>query len=565
MLNAIFLGLSALSSITGFASGINYNTTTEDLDNVSRFICKKKSIEICEFNKLDKIYFNDLYTISGENRYIEIAFDNGYVIYDKKTDSIDEYSFSNQSPYVNYKDYFKIYSEETLDFKYSVYSNNDFINLGNNISVNFSEIMSSYADSVTKKGEYYRDIMIPNDAKVISNAYYFENLNGMHAWNSKGTCSIVSLEILLGYYDTFENDLIVPEIYDVTSSENTGTNLKLESFVQSPGVDDHNNDDHDFHDYLCTIGKQEVNDDPEVDGMNTANQIELLEKYLDKQNLNYDLLTSSGTLGNIWTEKAVSSIKNGIDNNRPVISNGSGHSTVAFAYNDEYVWVHTGWGWIGATPWSTYESGLFSNYSAGCIDISNIEKHIHSDNYYSYNNNIYICPCGQHYSSTTITPENWGFDARYYFENEGIKSKQIQQNGLTINTNRLRCGFIENEYINLSPKRQGAGEAYIEMYFDESVRKFEINLSYWQSLDKLSSLDSTAYLEVLNTENKWVRATDLINDVNLSTDRTHQETYSYNYVGNEIWGIRITMTSPATGSRNLGRISLGNLTMIHTV
>ena len=129
----------------------------------------------------------------------------------------------------------------------------------------------------------------------------------------------------------------------------------------------------------------------------------------------------------------------------------------------------------------------------------------------------------------------------------------------------LICGFIENEYVNLSPKRQGAGEAYLEMYFDESVRKFDINLSYWQSLDKLSSLDSTAYLEVLNSESKWVRATDLINDVNLSTDRTHQETYYYNYVGNEIWGIRIIMTSPATGSRNLGRISLGNLTMIHTI
>ena len=82
MLNATFLGLSALSSITGFASGINYNTTTEDLNNVSRFICKNMNIEICEFNKLDKIYFNDLYTISGENRYIEVVFDNGYVIYD---------------------------------------------------------------------------------------------------------------------------------------------------------------------------------------------------------------------------------------------------------------------------------------------------------------------------------------------------------------------------------------------------------------------------------------------------------------------------------------------------
>ena len=44
-----------------------------------------------------------------------------------------------------------------------------------------------------------------------------------------------------------------------------------------------------------------------------------------------------------------------------------------------------------------------------------------------------------------------------------------------------------------------------------------------------------------------------------------KETYYYNYVGNEIWGIRIIMTSPATGSRNLGRISLGNLKMIHTI
>ena len=44
-----------------------------------------------------------------------------------------------------------------------------------------------------------------------------------------------------------------------------------------------------------------------------------------------------------------------------------------------------------------------------------------------------------------------------------------------------------------------------------------------------------------------------------------KETYYYNYVGNEIWGIRIIMTSPAAGSRNLGRISLGNLTMIHTI
>ncbi len=180
------------------------------------------------------------------------------------------------------------------------------------------------------------------------------------------------------------------------------------------------------------------------------------------------------------------------------------------------------------------------NYSAGCIDINGINgNHVHSDNYYSINKNIYICPCGQQYASTLVCPEDYGFEPQYF-------------------------GDIENEYVNLSPYRQNAGEAFFELHFTCNIRKFDINLSYWQIKDKLSNLNSTAYLEVMRGGN-WYHQTDLINDISLSTDRTKQDTFSYSYIGEEIQGIRIKMTSPAIGDRNLGRISVGNILLVHSI
>ncbi len=226
------------------------------------------------------------------------------------------------------------------------------------------------------------------------------------------------------------------------------------------------------------------------------------------------------------------------------------------------MWVHTGWGWTGATPWSTFESGVFDNYSAGCIDINGINgNHVHSDNYYSINKNIYICPCGQQYTSTQICPEDYGFEPQYFYDS---RYKDVEVNSLSFTTYRKRTGYIENEYVNLSPYRQNAGEAFFVLHFTCNIRKFDINISYWQIKDKLSNLNSTAYLEVMRGGN-WYHQTDLINDISLSTDRTKQDTFSYSYIGEEIQGIRIKMTSPAIGDRNLGRISVGNILLVHSI
>jgi len=157
-------------------------------------------------------------------------------------------------------------------------------------------------------------------------------------------------------------------------------------------------------------------------------------------------------------------------------------------------------------------------------------------------------------------PEDYGFEDQYFYYS---KSRPIVIDDFVINTKRLRTGFIEEEYVNLSPKRQSAGEAYFELNFSKYVRKFSINLSYWQIKDVLSSLDSTAVLEI-KQNGEWKFEEDLLS-LNLSTDRTKQDEFIFTYIGEEIEGITIRMTAPASGDRNLGRISIGNLTLLHQI
>lgn len=559
-MSSIILGLMTLANITGFASGTNFKVADAYMPNVLMETGVYAASSDDYYTYVD--FYGDVYNPSGENRYLEVKFKSGdWVLYDKQNSQSvvrrNHSPFSKSTP-----DCLKLFDQDELGFEFAYYDEekNDFIT-SSGILFDSYDIGDYYMSQNKDAGNYYRDIPVSSSAHTAKDYYYFEKLGNMHAWNSKGTCTIVSTEILLGYYDTFYSDLFVDEVYDTRVHQNmNSSDYTVQDFGKSPGVDNYREDDHDFHDYLVDIARDEIGDDPEVDGMTAMNQIKLINNYLGKQGISYKLNTSEGNWGDIWTQRAIGIIKQGINEGRPVISNGSGHSTVAYAYDDEYVWVHTGWGWSGATPWSTYQSGLFSNYSAGCIDLIYTGEHVHSDNYYCYNRNEYLCPCSQKMTSSTIFPEDFGFDQRY---NQSKESKVIFLDKLTLYTERLRTGYIEEEYVNVSARRKGAGEAYLDCYFSSKARQFTINLSYWQVLDKLSKVNSTAILETYDGS-EWNFALDLI-DANLSTDRTHQDEYAFSYIGKEITGFRIHITAPASGDRNLGRISIGNINLIHEI
>ena len=171
----------------------------------------------------------------------------------------------------------------------------------------------------------------------------------------------------------------------------------------------------------------------------------------------------------------------------------------------------------------------------------------------------YICGCGDvHTSEYSISPADWNFDERYYFENEGIKTSTISIEDLSFNTERLRCGYIEEEYINLSPNRTGAGDAYLTLEFDEPIYKLSTNLSWWSASENMySSSGDYAYIQYLDANNNWINAVDLL-AIGLPTDRTNQMNIEYDFLDGT-YSIRyLAHKETPNTSRNKGRISIGD-------
>ncbi len=165
---------------------------------------------------------------------------------------------------------------------------------------------------------------------------------------------------------------------------------------------------------------------------------------------------------------------------------------------------------------------------------------------------------------SSFLPQDWGFEGRYYFSNELNSSSvasdpdrmytTVTQNGLTINTERLRCGYIEESYIVLSPRRENAGRAYFEMNFDKPVYSFMYRACMWSASE---NLDGTAIIQVKNAQGAWYT----LKDIPISSLKTKENglTQFTEYTLSGIYGLRFETTATATGDRNKGRFCLGDI------
>lgn len=163
----------------------------------------------------------------------------------------------------------------------------------------------------------------------------------------------------------------------------------------------------------------------------------------------------------------------------------------------------------------------------------------------------------------TLNPIDWGFEGRYYFQSEGLKcTTKTLENDFTISTERLRCGFIEGEYINLSPNRLNAGDAYLQLTFNKPIYEINTYLSFWSAAEGLYFIDGDyAYLQYLDASGNWITFIDLLTS-KLPTDRTAQKYFEYEFIEGT-YGIRFIAhkENPTTG-RNKGRICIGKIKLI---
>lgn len=543
-MNPLLIGLNTIAALLGYNKYAYYELNQSDLENISNETKIALSEDGTSFVGLKNQF--DVYTLEGENRYVCFEFDSSYLIYDKAEDEIDEYS-SSLSPYTGYGDYLCIYVENSDYLMHGYVDDNSIFNL--DLDTYLDDLfVERCLDNDSEKGEYQVFDEYGKDVIKIDNAFYFENLNHFHGNNTKGTCGIVAIQILLGYYDTFFNDHIIPENYD---SAIGGYKNDIVSFTQSPGSGQA------FHDNLISFAAEKGITNNGI-SMDIGQERDLTVQYLESQGIDFDYKWIEGNWSDTTSNAAANHIREAINRGNPVFLGAAGHATVAYAYDSNYIYVHSGWGDVRRTPWSTVSTNFFDFWGGPhTVEVQYIKSaHYHSDNYFSFTLEKYLCPCGMSYYETTIKPSDYGFEEQYFYQE---KIKDVTVNNLTFQTQRLRTGYIEKEVINLSPRRENAGLAYLRFNFSTYVRKIMVNLSMWSATEKMYASDSSILLQYLDPiKGIWVTYYDLLNEVNLSTNRYKQEQYIVNFP-NLTKSFRFYSTSAALGDRNKGRLSIGDM------
>ena len=420
-----------------------------------------------------------------------------------------------------------------------------------------NDLINRKKDGNPNIGVYELCDSLSSNATSIPNSFYFIKLGGRHGYNPGTLCTLIAAQIIFGYYDTFVNDYLVDDMYDIVSKDNTGIQ-SIQNFADSPGTGTDNQEENQrFRDYLVDLGTDEIGVSAYVDGYDTYEQSRVIRRYLDDRNISSTVYPI--TNANFGPNLTKLRIKQAINSGRPVICNDRGHSVVAFAYDDNYVYVHTGWGRIGMTVWATFEDNSNIGYEIGAIDIVLSCEHVHSDNYYSSYYHKAYCPDGFERGRMELEPNDFGFEPQYYFYQ---KLKNIYVGDDTIQTRRLRTGYIENSFVNLSPRRQDAGIAYLEMTFPDVIRNIVVDISFWGGNELYDPNIHNARIEYKDSDNHWVEAIDLLHDISLSTNRFNQDRINIVFP-EETSSFRFYASNYAIGNLNKGRISIGGLSVTY--
>lgn len=374
--------LASLSSLTMTYSTMDYEAINQE-----------NSINVCNS------YINSrvCYSFDGSERFVLNNDLETYHLYDNLSQKEIKSWNSTEGYLVNSSDNEILLYSTSKDSFYS-FDGESMINLKDNRILEDYEISTIAEDDLAAGSYAYVKEFSPNSKSCIDNYEYFVKLANNHSENKTNlTCSIVSFSTLLGYYDTFYDDNMISETYDNVAKEKVvQDNYKL--FTQSPGVDKMNNSNR-FHDYLCNLSKLLNGFDPREQTMNQDCMKKLYSNYLENlDNVYCDLNMYCGSLHDAIHKTNVDRIKKEIDNNKPVLVYGCGHATVAFAYDDKFVYVQGDRNYIQKTSWNTlddaYKDNWLNFYEFGMVDINIKSQHNHSNNYYNINSGKYICPCG---------------------------------------------------------------------------------------------------------------------------------------------------------------------------
>ena len=370
---------------------------------------------------------------------------------------------------------------------------------------------------------------------------YFEKLDDYHE-NNDNSCGLVAIQMYLDYFDSYYDDYIISEEFDVNAYIRNVDDL--ESFNDAP----HSTEG--FFELLRDIALDNEWYSPLI-GMYDYQVYNTLDTYLNSVNCSHSIEFIENDDEN-YNQNIKRSICHAIDLNEPIIATNNCHVFVIYGYDDNYLYANTGNGACKKVNWSNL---LSDNSGASTYRVIFDEHHCSNNHIYSSEGST-ICSCGQLTENFTLFPQDFGFESQYYFYE---KNKEINLGEYSFNTKRLRCGYIENSFINLSPRRENAGYSYLEFDFNSIIFHMSISLSFWSDDELVNMNNSNYYFEVFDPEfNEWVVYGNIWHEFLISNDRTNQTTLYLTF--DKIYtGFRIAGTSIPLGTRNKGRLSIGSI------
>ena len=144
-----------------------------------------------------------------------------------------------------------------------------------------------------------------------------------------------------------------------------------------------------------------------------------------------------------------------------------------------------------------------------------------------------------------------------YFYYPKSTTVTTEDESYSFDTERLRCSYIENEYLVLSSDREDAGEAYLEIDLDDEITMLEFDAGLWGDME--GNLSNLSFSIQVKENGSWV---DYIT-YDLSYFSESRDTLNHYRVllPDETTKFRFYSTcATPSGDRNKGRIVLDNLT-----
>lgn len=236
---------------------------------------------------------------------------------------------------------------------------------------------------------------------------YFSGLNENFGENYVGSCGYVALGQLLSYYDSFLNDTIIPEQYDVTS-KGTETNISLRNNPSPGTLNDtitteelakygvttirnltsaqyfdlvSSKSEFSLHNKLITIGESlnyfGYSDLNNCCSTNATSRKNILNKYL--KDIGYS--SSDYTIDvyeNSYSNNVKNYVRSKIDEGYPVLvsvysETRGGHAIICYDYNGNNIYANMGWH-NSSTSHARPESYSFSTYRNAMVIDFKIEQ-----------------------------------------------------------------------------------------------------------------------------------------------------------------------------------------------